>query len=58
MAASLNGYPNIAIFYSRFLEKKKNRNENGSLQYTQDIEKLLESEKNIEIDFYANLSKL
>ena len=43
--ASLNAYPNIAIFYSRFFASKKTEDYNGSLEYKRDIEELLESGK-------------
>jgi hypothetical protein len=43
--ASSIGYANIDIFYSRFVASQKIESEDGSLEYAQDIERLLESTK-------------
>jgi hypothetical protein len=43
--ASLNGYPNLVILYSGFHVGQKIEDENDSLEYAWDKERLLESEK-------------
>jgi len=51
---SLICFSNIAIFYFGFLANPKIKNENGSIECKQDVEKLAESENILKMIFYAN----